>query len=145
MAPHYNPFLLAGGLWNLTASLLHVAIIFGGANWYRFFGAGEKFAQLAEKGSTIPVIVTAVIALVLFAWCAYALSGAGVIAPLPLLKPALALISAVYMLRALALLPVSLWMPGQVSTFLVVSSVICLGYGVIHVVGTCQVWAQLPS
>ncbi len=37
---------------SFIAAALHVAIIFGGGDWYRFFGAGEAMASLAESGST---------------------------------------------------------------------------------------------
>jgi hypothetical protein len=33
-----------------AAALLHIAVIVGGAEWYRFFGAGEGMARLAERG-----------------------------------------------------------------------------------------------
>src|SRR5215208_488965 len=71
--------LLLGAGLSGAASLLHVAIILGGPDWYRFFGAGERMARLAANGSPYPVMVTAGIALVLALWSLYALSGARVI------------------------------------------------------------------
>ncbi|MGQ4584278.1 hypothetical protein [Lysobacter sp. F60174L2] len=35
---------------NAIAALLHVGCIIFGASWYRFFGAGERMAQLASAG-----------------------------------------------------------------------------------------------
>jgi hypothetical protein len=49
-----SPFLLAGAALSAIASALHVAIIFGGPGAYRFFGAGERFAQLDAAGSHVP-------------------------------------------------------------------------------------------
>ncbi len=69
-------FLLAGGLLTGVAALLHVAIILGGPDWYRFFGAGEGMARLAARGSIYPTILTAGIAAILGVWMLYALSGA---------------------------------------------------------------------
>jgi hypothetical protein len=46
----------AVGAW--TVALLHVGIVLGGAPAYRFFGAGEELATLAEAGSRIPALVT---------------------------------------------------------------------------------------
>ena len=71
--------LLFGGGLTGVASLLHVAIILGGPDWYRFFGAGERMARLAARGSTYPTVLTASIAVVLGLWTLYALSGAGLI------------------------------------------------------------------
>ncbi len=69
--------LIIGGCLSLIAAVLHVAIIFGGASWYRFFGAGERMAIMAEKGSWIPVFITGCIALVLAIWAVYAFFAAG--------------------------------------------------------------------
>ncbi|XQF93747.1 hypothetical protein ACOBV9_08810 [Pseudoalteromonas espejiana] len=59
-------------------------------------------AQLAEQGSTYPTYVTLAIAVIIALWGLYGLSGAGVILKLPLLKTALALITAIYLLRGIA-------------------------------------------
>src|SRR3712207_9506617 len=90
-------WLLRGALLTGAASLLHVAIIVGGPDWYRFFGAGERMARLAARGSSYPAILTAGIAAALAVWALYALSGAGVVRRLPFLRLALALIAAVYL------------------------------------------------
>lgn len=36
-----NKYLMIGGILSMLAALLHVAVIFGGPDWYRFFRAGE--------------------------------------------------------------------------------------------------------
>ncbi|HTF95672.1 MAG TPA: hypothetical protein VL995_06045 [Cellvibrio sp.] len=63
----------------LCASLLHVGIIAGGAEWYRFFGAGEAMAIMSKQGSWYPALVTFMIAMILFVWSLYAFSAAGLI------------------------------------------------------------------
>ena len=60
-----NRALIVGGVSTAIASLLHVAIIIGWADCYRFFGAGEGMAQLHEKGSTYPAMITGIIAIIL--------------------------------------------------------------------------------
>lgn len=134
--------VIAGGL-SAIASVLHIGIIIGGASWYRFFGAGEEMASMAERGMLTPHVITAGIALVLMLWALYAFSGAGLIPKLPLMKWALALISAIYLLRGLVLLPLWIFIPSQLTTFMLVSSVICLGYGLFYAIGTKQVWRYL--
>jgi len=42
--------LKIAGCLSLLASLAHLAIIVGGPSWYRFFGAGEQLATMAEQG-----------------------------------------------------------------------------------------------
>src|SRR5215218_6655598 len=102
-------WLLFGGLLTGIASLLHVGIIVGGPDWYRFFGAGERMARLAARGSPWPAVVTAGIAAVLGLWMLYALSGAGVIRRLPFLRLALVLIAAVYLGRGALGIPMVLF------------------------------------
>jgi hypothetical protein len=138
-----NPWLVAGGVLSALASLLHAATIVGGPAWYRFFGAGEELAQAAERGSVVPGLITAAIAAILLAWALYAFSGAGLIRRLPLLRTALVLISAVYVVRAMALVPFMILRPERVDTFAVVSSLIVLAYGLAYSVGTWKAWPGL--
>ncbi|MBV8660167.1 MAG: hypothetical protein JO142_20290 [Burkholderiales bacterium] len=143
MQPPFNLALVAGAVLSTVAALLHIGCIIGGPPWYRFFGAGERMARAAERGSVYPTLITTGIVAVLFAWAAYALSAAGVIAHLPLLKFAIVAITVVYLMRGLVLVPVLLAKPKRVTPFIVWSSLICIGYGAIHLLGVAQVWSQL--
>ena len=138
-----NPWLIIGGALSGFASLMHIAIIFGGPNWYRFFGAGEKFAVAAAQGKWQPALITMGIATVLAVWAAYAFSGAGLIPKLPLMRAALVAISGVYLLRGIALLPLMIAKPELVTPFIVWSSLIVMLYGLVHAVGTWQAWPHL--
>jgi hypothetical protein len=138
--------LLFGGALTGAASLLHVGIILGGPSWYRFFGAGEQMARLAARGSTFPAIVTAGTAAILGVWALYAFSGAGVIRRLPLLRPALALIAAVYLARGILGVPVVLLVDDPYTnqlrakmTFMLVTSVICVVLGLCYAAGAARV------
>lgn len=46
--------LITAGLLSLSAALLHLICIYFGASWYRYLGAGEKMAEMAEQGSKYP-------------------------------------------------------------------------------------------
>ena len=139
-----NPLLISAAMLNAIAALLHVGCIIFGASWYRFFGAGEGMAQLAAAGSPVPARITAGIAAVLTLWSAYALSGAGVIPRLPLLRIALCAIAGIYLLRGAAGFVLAAVAPGERSVaFWVWSSLICLGIGALYFVGARQVWSQL--
>jgi len=140
---HANLPLAAGALLSAIAALLHLGIIAGGPAWYRFFGAGERFAVAAGQGKWTPALVTLGIATVLFAWAAYALAGAGVIAAPPLLKAGLVAITAVYLVRGVAYAPLVLAHGGRITPFVVWSSAICFAYGVVHLVGLVQRWRVL--
>ena len=138
-----DKWLMAGGSLSVVAALLHLAIIVGGPDWYRFFGAGEAMARAAERGSARPVIITLGIAAILLVWAAYAFSGAGLIRRLPLLRTALVAISAVYLARALVPLPMILARPNLVDPFLMWSSAIVLLYGLAYAIGTWSAWPRL--
>jgi hypothetical protein len=138
-----KPWLLAGGLLSAAAAVLHLGIIAGGPDWYRFFGAGERMATLAERGAPGPALITSGIAIILGLWAAYAFAGAGLLRRLPLLRTALVLISAIYLLRGLVLLPALVTQGSAVQAFVLWSSLITLGYGIIYAVGTWRAWPQL--
>lgn len=139
-----HPWLVAGGILSLLASLLHVACIFGGPAWYRFLGAGERMARMAEAGRAEPAVMTAGIAAVLGLAAAYAFSGAGLIGRLPLLRVGLAVISSVYLARGfVALRPALLGRPDLSPSFLLWSSLIVLIFGLVHAIGTWRAWSTL--
>ena len=135
-----NKWLVAAGMMSIAAALLHLAIIAGGPDWYRFFGAGEGMARAAERGSIRPTVITLGIATILLGWALFALSGSGLIRRLPLLRTALVLISAVLLLRALAPILLLVLAPGMIDAFVIWSSAIVLVFGLTFAIGTSQAW-----
>lgn len=140
-----NKFLLVGAGLSGIASLLHVGCIIFGGSWYRFLGAGEQMAQMSEQGHWYPVVVTSFIALVLAIWSLYALSGAGVIRKLPLLRLGLCVITGIYLLRGFLFVPFAEYFPGNSLSFWLWSSAICLIIGIVYAVGVKQTWGYLGS
>ncbi|GMV29077.1 MAG: hypothetical protein AMXMBFR59_12020 [Rhodanobacteraceae bacterium] len=143
MDPRINRSLLAAAAADTAAALLHVGCIVFGASWYRFLGAGEGLARLAERGDPRPAQMAAVIAGVLLVWALYALSGAGVIRRMPFVRLVLALIAAVLIARGtlfFALLP---YFPGNGLAFWLVTSAICVALGLLHAIGLRQRWQAL--
>ena len=140
-----NRWLIAGGVLTAAAALLHLAVIAGGPDWYRFFGAGEEMARMAEQGSPRPAIVTLGIAAILATWSAYAFAGAGLIRRLPLMRTALVAIATIYLLRGLILAPLALFRPAAIDAFTLWSSLIVLGYGIAYAVGTWRAWPILSA
>lgn len=139
-----NPFLLVGAAASALAAILHLACIMFGAPWYRFLGAGERMVRLSATGSIVPTLITAGIACVLGFWSLYALSAAGVIPRLPLIRLVLCGITGIYLLRGLAGLILAVAAPGDRGVaFWLWSSAICLCIGAVYLVGTQQVWSQL--
>ena len=142
-----NRYLITAGILSALASLLHIGCIYFGASWYRFFGAGEHMAKLAEQGSLKPTMITAGIVIVLAIWSLFAFSAAGLIIKLPLMRLALITITAVYLLRGISgifiaatSVPTAI---GNSNEFWLWSSAICLTFGVVHLIGVKQQWASL--
>jgi hypothetical protein len=140
-----NPWLVAGGILSALAAILHLAVIAGGPDWYRFVGAGEEMARMAERGLLRPALITIAIAAILAIWSAYAFAGAGLLPRLPLMRTALVAITAVYLLRGLALVPLALLRPALVDSFALWSSLIVLAYGIVHASGTYRAWPALAA
>ncbi len=144
-----NTLLFTGGTLSIIAGIAHIGIIFGGANWYRFFGAGEKMAQMAEKGLIYPTIITSIIATMLIVWGLYAFSAAGIIRQLPFLKTITVLIGTVYLLRGSLLLPALFLTDGlrgwnnMDNGFWIWSSLISLTIGGLYVAGLARAWSDL--
>ena len=136
-------WLIVGGWLSVVAALLHIACIFGGPDWYRFFGAGEGMARAAARGDMRPALITLGIATVLLIWAAYAFSGAGSFPRLPLLRTGLVAITAIYLLRGLVFVPLNLWRPHHSDAFAIGSSLIVLAYGAVYALGTVKAWRYL--
>ncbi|WP_282946342.1 MULTISPECIES: hypothetical protein [unclassified Sphingopyxis] len=136
-------WLLVGGWLSVAAALLHIACIFGGPDWYRFFGAGEAMARAAARGDWRPALITLGIAAALLVWAAYAFSGAGSLPRLPLLRPGLVVITAIYLLRGLLFVPVNLVRHSHSAEFALWSSAIVLVLGAVHAAGTIKAWGYL--
>ncbi|MBL1419112.1 MAG: hypothetical protein COC24_001240 [Alphaproteobacteria bacterium] len=137
-------FLIIGAALSAIASLAHIGCIIFGAQWYLFFGAGERMAKWADEGNVKHVIITLPIVVILAIWSAYALSGAGVVLTLPLLKWVLVGIAGVYIIRGVYGFYFVLRPHGENSAkFWFYSSVICLGFGIVHLIGLLQVWQNI--
>ncbi len=135
--------MIIGGWLSMAAALLHIACIFGGPDWYRFLGAGEEIAIMAEKGMLYPTIITSIIASILAVWGYFAFAGAGLVGRPPLIRTGLIAISTIYLLRALVLIPMLIFTPDLVSSFAIWSSLIVLVYGLFYAVGTWKAWPVL--
>jgi hypothetical protein len=138
-----NPWLIVGGCLSLAAALLHVGVIVGGPDWYRFFGAGEAMARAAEQGRWMPHLVTICIAALLTVWALYAFAGAGLFRRLPLMRIALVLITLIYLARGLLIIPIMMKVSLAEAPFDYWSSLIVLVYGVAYAVGTWRAWPYL--
>lgn len=151
MRPFLGKHLFWTGMVAIAGALLHIAIMFGGPDWYAFFGAPSGLVELARIGHPRAAISCLVIATFLFVLAAYAFSGANVIRRLPLLRPVLAIIGLVLIARGALFIPMILWRPDSLSricdcrsvdTFIVVTSILCLAMGISYAAGAVSLRSQ---
>lgn len=140
-----NKPLILGSFFVALAAFAHVGCIVFGASWYRFFGAGEQMAVMAEQGLWYPTIVTSFIVVVLASWSLYGLAGAQVIRRLPFTRLALMLISSIFILRGISFPWLMPMFPDNSQSFWYVSSSICLAIGLLYALGLYQSWGQLSK
>lgn len=124
--------LIAAAATSVLVALLHVHVIVQGPEAYRFFGAGEQMASLAEQGSWIPPVLTAGITVAFLVFAAYYLSAAQLLPPLPYLKLGMLIVAGLYTLRGVAILPLLL-IDRPLSMFEWWSSWVALGIGLLHI------------
>mgnify|MGYP001559856740 CR=1 FL=1 len=141
-------WLILGGVFSIAIAILHVAIIFGGAPAYRYFGAGEEMAQMASSGSVLPALMTLSIAVIFAIWGLYAFSGAGLMRHLPLLRIGLVVIAGIYTLRGIGIILQIAWIissPASVPPQDIIFSLVSLLVGIAYFVGTISVWKTLKN
>jgi hypothetical protein len=94
-----STYFALGGLANAFFAVLHILLAIK-PTWYRFFGA-DQLAEMHEKGSKFPRLVTMGLVLLFGIWSAYGLSAAGMIPSLPIMRTMIFIIIAIYFLRSL--------------------------------------------
>ncbi len=141
--------LKLSGVASAVVAVMHVVIVVLGGPAYRYFGAGEGMARMAESGSPLPAVLTGVVGALCAAWGAYAFSGAGIVRRLPLLRTSLILIGLAYLGRGLLLGPQLVWrfsgftsaVPPRQLAFSGAALLIGMGY----LAGTKQAWHSLGA
>jgi len=137
-----NAALVTGAILSAASGVLHVGIVIGGPTWMRYFGAIERGVVAVEAGSLLPIVLGYGVALLWFVAAAYALSGAGVLPKWPLLKPALIVITSLYLLRGIAVVPIAMVLPNRLA-FVVWSSVVFFIAGAVYFQGLVEVWRKI--
>ena len=144
MSQFAKSYLFLVGVAASAGAALHIAIIFGGPDWYAFFGAPRGVVEMARAGNIRAPISCLVIAAFLALLAAYAFSGASVIRRLPFLRLGLVSIAAVLILRGVVFVPLIVWRPGalagicdcrSVDAFIIVTSALCVSMSVGYALG----------
>lgn len=147
-----NKWLFSAGIITAIISLLHVAIVIGGADWYIFFGAGTEMARQSDAGMLEPVITTLGIALSLALVTFYTFTVAFKKKKLPFSKQIIFGFTYVMIFRGLVGIPIVYLLDhpylnelSELPLFMVVSSIFCLGLGIIYWIGMIKMSGLRPS
>lgn len=142
----FEQILLLASLLSFSIALFQAIIGFS-PSLSLYFGAPETLVT----NNNLLIIVSFLVAGILTVFGFYALSGSGRIRPLPWLKQVLALISGIYILRGLLLVPEFLVLIGvfhisiPIAPQFFIFSLGSLLIGLIYLTGTIGGWNKLPS
>lgn len=141
VGPNPKPLLVFSAAGDLAVALLHVGIVAMGPKAYAYFGA-VSLAMAAQRGELWPSALTLAVGVVCAAWGAYALSGARLIRPLPLLRTVLTCVSALYLLRGLVVIPdlLRIFAGAEYPLRQTIFSAISLLLGITHTAGTAMLF-----
>jgi hypothetical protein len=137
--------LRLGAAASLAIALLHVGIAIAGPDALRYFGSGERAAELAASGSPLPAAVTVAIAVLFAGFGACALAAAARRAWPGRLRAALVVVAVLYLLRGIGAIPQSavlLSAPFEFPVRFLVFSLVALVVGLVHVAGLVGAWKE---
>src|SRR5262249_10998178 len=123
-----------------VAALAHFACIAIGPRGYRAMGAGARAVQAVERGELRPHVSAFLVGSVLLGVAAYALSGAGIFPPFPLLRWVLGAFALALLARAFLFPLLRPHFAGNSTVFWLVSSLACLILGALYLAGTVLLW-----
>ncbi len=139
-----SKFLISAGVIAFISALWHLLCILGGPAWFIFARAPQQIIDSAQQGTSLAVVGTVIVATLMLACTAFAFSASGVIRRVPLIKPALASIALLCILRALVAIPY-LITPTVIDVWEVIASSVWLYVGICFMVGFIQESKSLKS
>ena len=122
-----------GGWANLAIAAGHLVALGWAWTVFRWVDIEEPMHDLADQNAALPYLLTLFVAVFFLVFGLYALSAAGDLRRLPLLRPVLGFVAIVYLLRATFLGGISDLLAGDVKQ--VVFAVIALLIGLCYATG----------
>lgn len=135
-----NTLLLVGGYFSLAFAVFQISAVFWPPNSIKYLGGP---AELSQTRPGIYALLCIVVAAIVAVFGLYALSGAGKIRRLPLLRTVITVTTVIYVMRGLLLIPqmpIVIKNPGLVRFALF--SVISLCVGLAHLGGLIKLFKQ---
>ncbi len=137
-----SKLLISAGVIASASALWHLFCILGGPSWFAFARAPQQIIDSAQQGTYLAVVGTVIVATLMFACTVFAFSSSGLIRRVPLVKPALASIALLCILRALVAIPYLLT-PTGIDIWEVIASSVWLYVGICFMLGFMQEYRPL--
>jgi len=140
-----NVMLIVGGCFSLVFAVFQASGIWWSPEAVKYLGGP---AEMCAPNRPLYAVLCVVVAAGAAAFGFYALSGAGAIRRLPLLRTVLAGITSIYLLRGLLLFPQALAYhraPKLVPIRFLFMSAIALAVGLVHLAGVVQLFNRISQ
>jgi len=140
-----NVMLIVGGCFSLVFAVFQASGIWWSPEAVKYLGGP---AEMCASNRPLYAVLCVVVAAGAAAFGFYALSGAGAIRRLPLLRTVLAGITSIYLLRGLLLFPQALAYhrtPKLVPIRFLFMSAIALAVGLVHLAGVVQLFNRISQ
>ncbi|GIQ57690.1 hypothetical protein Flavo103_08260 [Flavobacterium collinsii] len=131
--------LKLGGYINIVIAIGHILGLIWADQMFEITGIGKEMATLAQKHSTLPYLLTIIVAIVFFIFGLYGLSAANKLRKLPLLKTVIFLIAGIYLLRGAGEL-IADKIQGTNSIAETIYSLVAIIIGLLFLIGGLQKW-----
>ena len=127
--------LIAGSAVAIATALAHLSCLYFGPEFYAAQMAPPAIVESAQQGTWLAPVGNIFVSSLFLLMAAYALSGAGIFAKLPLLKPAMYTIAVLCIIRGV--LPIQLWLrkPDRVTDEVLIVGLVWLLTGFLYLFG----------
>jgi len=132
--------LKLGGYINICIATAHLIGLIWAKQMFELTGVGKEMGGLAQIQPSLPYILTVSVAVVFFIFGLYGLSAAGEIRKLPLLKPGVFSIAAIYIFRGIGELIFDISKHVASPLTETTYSLIALAIGMLYLIGGLKKW-----
>ncbi|MCX2764761.1 hypothetical protein [Aquimarina muelleri] len=131
--------LKLGGILNIIIAVAHIIGLFWAEQFFEKTGAGKPMQELAEIETTLPYILTIIVAIIFFIFGLYGLSASGKLRKLPYLKIGIYTIAFIYLFRGIGEQSYNIIM-GTTNNNETVQSIVAIGIGILYLFGGLKKW-----
>lgn len=132
--------LRLGGYINILIAIGHIIGLFWAEEMFEVTGIGNEMTELAQIHPTLPFLLTVFVAIVFFIFGLCGLSADGNFRKLPFLKPAIFIISGIYLLRGVGELILDLGKQQPNQLWEITYSLIAILIGLLFLIGGLRKW-----